>query len=198
MAGIRFNKLFRAKDDNQIEQLLPVKLLDTVWDDLRAPATAINPPGQASDPDWDAIEGGWLFDAASTEVLFVIMQFPHTYKEGSNIRPHVHWEPTDANSGNVVWRMEYKWYNVNGTRPGSWTQEDITDAADGTSGKHQIAAFTEIDGTGMGLSSLFVWKISRIGGDASDTYGVDARMMEIDIHFQVDTPGGSYDEYSKS
>src|SRR6056297_1943626 len=121
MAGERYNKLFRATDDNKIEITKPIVLLDTVWDDLRAPATAINPPGQVSDPDWDNTNGGFLFDAAGTETLWIIVQMPHTWKLGSNIRPHLHWMPTNTNEGNVLWRMEYKWTNYQGTDAATFT-----------------------------------------------------------------------------
>ena len=46
------------------------------WDDLRAPVTAINPPGAESDPDLDASTGLLLFDAGGTELVFLMMQMP--------------------------------------------------------------------------------------------------------------------------
>ena len=197
MAGERYNKLFRETDDNKIQITKPIVFLDTTWDDLRAPATAINPPGQESDPDWDNTNGGWLFSDEGTEVLWVIMQMPHAYKIGSNIRPHIHWSPTNTDTGNVLWRMEYKWTSFEDTDAAEFTTLDILDAGDGTALKHQIAQFAEIDGTGKGLSSILSIKLSRIGGDATDTYNADALLKEFDIHYQIDTPGGSYDEYNK-
>lgn len=169
---------------------------DTVWDDLRSPATAINPPGQVSDPDWDNTNGGWLFDAAGTEVLWLIVQMPHGWKEGTAIRPHIHWMPTNTNTGNVLWRMEYKWTNVHGTDAGTFSTLNVLDAGDGTALKHQIAGFEEIDGTGKTLSSMLSIKLSRIGGDVTDTYNADALLKEFDIHYQMDALG-SDEEYVK-
>ena len=119
----------------------------TVWDDIRAPATAINPPGQVSDPDWDNTNGGWLFDPAGTEILYIILQFPHSYKEGSNVDPHVHWMPTNTQPGSVLWRIEYKWTNIDGTDAGATTDVDLLAAADGTALKHQLDAFGRQTGT---------------------------------------------------
>jgi hypothetical protein len=35
------------------------------------------------------------------------------------------------------------------------------------------------------------WKLSRIGGDGTDTYTADARLLEFDIHYEVDSMGSS-------
>jgi hypothetical protein len=93
--------------------------------------------------------------------------------------------------------MEYKWTTNEGTDAASFTTLNVLDAGDGTALKHQIAQFDEIEGTGKGLSSILSIKLSRIGGDETDTYNADALLKEFDIHYQIDTPGGSYDEYNK-
>ena len=173
----------------ELERMIPRKPYTPAWDDLRAPATAINPPGAASDPTFDATNIGWLFDAGSTEILLIIMQMPHSWKLGSEIRPHVHWEPTSTNTGNVYWRMEYKWTNTDDTEAGTYTTINMLDAGDGTAYKHQLASFDPISGTGKTLSSLLSIKLSRIGGDATDTYTGDALLKEFDIHYQVDGYG---------
>lgn len=159
------------------------------WNDLRAPASAINPPGGVDDPDFDATEGGYLFDPAKTEQLFVYLQFSHSYSEGTDIKPHLHYEAINANSGNVLWRLLYKWYNVDDVRPSSFTQIDVVDAVDGVADKHQIASFPDITGTGKKLSSMFVCKLQRVGGDALDTYGSDVRFLEFDLHYKENSIG---------
>lgn len=169
----------------------------TGWDDLCAPATAINPPGAASDPDWDTTNIGWLFDDASTEVLHIVMQMPHSWEEGSMIYPHVHWMPPSSDTGSVLWRMEYRWTNVGDQEIGAFTTLDVLDAGSGNNYEHQIAAFAGISGTGKTLSSIISIKLSRIGGDASDTFVGDALFKEFDIHYQTDTPAGSEEEYVK-
>jgi hypothetical protein len=157
------------------------------WDDLRAPATAINPPGLVSDPTFDSTNIGWLFDPSSTEILFIILQMPHSYSEGTNIIPHVHWESTDSNVGTVKWRLEYKWTNVGDIESGSYTAIDITPSTDGNSLKSLISGFGEISKTGARISSILSVKLSRIGGD--DTYTGDALLKEFDIHYEKNTIG---------
>lgn len=170
------------------------------WDDLRFPATAINPPGAASDPDFDTTRGGWLFDAGSTEMLFVIGQLPHIYKEGTGIRPHVHW--IQENAGDVYWQLDYKWFNNGASPDADFTTLNTVDKAftfaipSPNTGIAQISPFTEIDGTGMKASSVLMMKLSRIGGNGADTYTGDALMVEFDIHYMSDGHGTQL-EYTK-
>lgn len=168
----------------------------TVYDDLRFPATQLRVNPATSLPNFDYTEIGFLFDDGSTETLYIIAQMPHSWKEESTIYPHVHWMPTSTNTGSVLWRMEYKWVSIGDTTPGSFTSIDILDAADGIALKHQIAPFPAISGVGKGLSSILSIKLSRVGGDASDTYTADALLKEFDIHYEIDTLG-SREEYVK-
>jgi len=160
-----------------------------VWEDLRAPATVINPPGVEADPDWDATNIGWLFDAGGIEILYIIFQVPHSYKEGSDLYPHVHWQPTSTNGGNVLWRIDYKWTNMDATDAGSTTPVELLAPGDGTVLKHQLDSFAVLDGTGKTISSILTIKLSRMGNDEDDTYTGDALLKEFDIHYQVDTVG---------
>jgi hypothetical protein len=168
----------------------------TVWEDLRFPATAINPAGAASAMVFDTTNIGFTAGAAGTQVIAIIGQMPHSWKEGSDIYPHIHWEPTTTNTGNVLWRLEYKWTNIGDTEPAGFTTLDILDAGDGTALKHQIASFAAISGAGKTISSIITMKVSRIGGDATDTYTGDALLKEFDIHFESDTLG-SRSEFTK-
>lgn len=159
------------------------------YDDLRFPATAINPAGLTSPMTFDTTNIGFLANATATQSIGIIAQLPHSWKQESTIRPHIHWMPTTTNTGNVLWRMEYKWTNINDTESGSWTTLDILGAGSGTAFKHQLISFGAISGVGMKISSILSIKISRIGGDASDTYTADALLKEVDIHFEIDSVG---------
>jgi len=166
------------------------------FDDLRFPATAINPPGSASDPDFDTIRGGWLFADGSTELLFILGQLPHNYNEGSTLHPHIHW--VQENSGDVLWQLDFKWFNNGAEYPADFTTlQTVKKVFNYSSGSlSQISAFQPITGEGMGISSMFAMKLSRIGGDAADTYTGDALMMEFDFHYEIDGHG-SEREYLK-
>lgn len=170
-----------------------------VWEDLLFPAAAINPPGGASDPDYDATVGGWLFDATGTELLFIQAQLPHSWAR-TVLKPHVHWQKTTSAAGNVLWRLEYRWARIGEAMDGSWTTLDTTTAIvsdQDTADVHAISAFDEIPRTTEDISDMLLMKFSRIGGDASDTYGADARLLEFDIHYQKNALGSEY-EYERA
>lgn len=164
------------------------------WDDLRFPASGINPPGAVSDPDRDPDDGMLAFDAAATEVVAIQVIFPHNYKQGTTVRPHVHWMKTTSAAGDVKWRLEYKVFDPNEVLPGAWTTLDVTSAAAGTpdtdtANKHLISEFGPIGLDSSGVAPALIMKLSRIGGDAADTYGADAKLIEFDIHYLIDTWG---------
>lgn len=174
---------------------------DDYWDDLRFPATAVNPPGLGSDPDFDTTNGGYLFDASSTELVFFAAQMPHQWREESTIRPHVHWQKTTSATGNVYWRMEYKWAPKNTVMDAAFTTLNVTSTVSATpdtdeADKHLISSFGDITASGKGLSDMLMIKISRIGGDAADTYNSDCRLLEFDIHYRSNSLG-SVAEFAK-
>ena len=167
------------------------------YEDLRFPATSVNPPGSASDPDWDMTNGGWLFNAASTEVVYIIAQLPHSWAEGTEIEPHVHWQKTTSASGDVLWRFEYKWAPTNDVMDTSFTTLNVSSTVDGTpdtgtADKHLVSSLGWIDSSNKQISDMLIMKLSRVGGDALDTYGDDARLLEFDIHYKVNSRGSLF------
>lgn len=174
-----------------------------LWDDLRFPAQAINPPGGAEDPDVEPTTGLLLFDPDNTEVIAGVAQFPHGWVEGSYIYPHVHWTKTSSASGNVLWRLRYEWVNNGEIFTGNYSNtldisnvvEGITD--DNTSGQCLVSSFDGIDGAGKTLSSILFWGVLRVGGNEADTYAADARLIEFDIHYMKDSLG-SVDQFEKN
>lgn len=164
------------------------------WEDLKAPASGINPPGAASDPDRDTTHGTWLFDAASTELVFIHAQFSHKWKEGTFVVPHIHWYKTTSAAGKVHWEMWYKWFPINNIMDATWTTAFSTATNPPTSDtnqgfKHLITSFGEVPCTGKHISDMLIIRLAREGGVSADTYGADASLVEFDIHYQIDTPG---------
>ncbi len=169
---------------------------NTFWDDLRFPAQAINPPGLPSDPARDSNDGTFLFNPTGIDLLMGIAQLPHSWSIGTPLRPHIHWSPIDVNTGSVFWRLEYQSASIDQAFPGSWTTLDITHAGSGTAEMHQVISLGSITTTGLGLSTIFKWRLSRQGDEASDTYTDQARLLEFDMHFEIDRPG-SREEFEK-
>lgn len=165
------------------------------WDDLRFPAQGINPPGAVSDPDIETTTGMPLFNASSTEVLAGIAQMPHSWREGTAITPHVHWQKTTSAAGNVLWRLQYEVVANGGIAAMDYgSQLDAVTPVAGTpdlntANQVLISSFGDIEMTGSLISCLVLWKLARVGGNAADTYGADARLLEFDFHYQVDSFG---------
>lgn len=162
----------------------------TTWEDLRFPVGGLNPIGSAAPPTVDTTDGTLLFSKSATNVIVCQAQMSHQWKEGTAISPHIHWSPTTTGGGNVVWRIEYQIADINGTFSGSWTAQDMTVAAGTTAEKHLMSEWaTDIVMTGLHISAMLKIKVSRIGGDAADTYDADARLLEFDLHYEQDAFG---------
>jgi len=170
---------------------------EPVWDDLKAPATTAK-VGGTKDPDFIKITDNgsgstgvytYAFDKNTEEELFFVLQFPHEMKTGSTISPHVHWMPTDTDTGTVRWGLEYTWVDINGVF-GNTNIIYSEDPAAGTALTHHLAPFPDISGTGItGVSSMMMVRIFRDAANAADTYDNDAALLEFDIHYQIDTMG---------
>ena len=172
------------------------------WDDLRFPVQAINPPGQASDPDVEASTGALLFAAGGTELVYGIAQMPHAWREATAIVPHIHWQKTTSAAGNVLWQFDYEVFNNGDVAAMNFpNQLQVTEPVGGTpdndtANEALISSFGEVSMTGKNISCLIHWKLSRIGGDAADTYGADARLLEVDFHYSIDSLG-SAEQFTK-
>lgn len=166
------------------------------WDDIRAPANAFALGANA--PTWGTFLGGlntWIFSAALDQEVEASFQLPHGYAEGTDVELHIHWAPMTTDNGNVVWEYEYSAAAINGTFPAPTTSTS-TDAADGTQYKHQVHDLVTISGSGLGISSMILVRIARLGSDGADTFTGTAALLEIDLHYQINSLG-SDDEYVK-
>lgn len=167
----------------------------TVFDDLRTPLSAlrITGPGGTTPPDEVLYKGSVVlaFGGAGTddEKAFFIVQIPHTYKEGSDVTPHIHWTPEDNGAGNVRWVLTHSWANTGAAFPAETTDTQVF-ACDTVTDKHQLDDFTVISGAGKTISSMILCSIQREDSDGSDTYdNKDAYLLEIDFHFELNTMG---------
>lgn len=193
-------KILRQWIVAQFERLEPLVNQQT-WNDLRFPASSLQT--HAAFPGFDSVNGGWLFSSTLTEVLYQQAQLPHTWEVGTELIPHVHWMKTTSAGGDVLWRMSYKWASIGEVMDAAFTDVDSTTLVAGTpdndtANEHLITSFGSLDAKGKGMSDILMMKIARIGGDASDTYGADARLLEFDIHFKLSSMArGSSKEYVK-
>lgn len=194
--------------DNTVTISYRLRLSDTVWDDVRVPILSVK-LGGSKDPDFAKVfdDGAgsqgvftYLFDKSVEEEVYFVLQLPHSWKAGTNIRPHVHWFPAaNGAAGQFVrWGLEYTWASI-GEVFGA-TTTIYTDASSATTatipgddpliaGKHYMSLLPEIDATGKGWSSMLICRLFRDATDSADTYNNDAGLLEFDCHTQMDKLG---------
>jgi hypothetical protein len=180
------------------------------WDDLRVPGS-IGKGGGTNSPTYSRILGDstgtsigifcYIFDNNTDHRdLFYEVQFPHSYKEGTDIKPHIHLlipDTTPLNiTGTLTFELEYTWSNVNeifnyttiltGTR---------TITVDDVRRKHIILPFPQISGVSKKISSMIIFRISRIN-TLTGNFNSPIGLLEVDFHYQQDG-NGSTQEYIK-
>ena len=179
-----------------------MRQVDGLWDDMRVPAQeVVNIPGPL-EPQWMQLlddgfgsEGVWALHFDIGHQSFFNIQFPHDWKVGTDIYPHVHWT-TDASAGpgDVVWGLEYTVTPV--FAPFPLTSVLLTLPPGLVSGPyiHEVTGFgpPSIDGSLLGLSSMLLCRIWRDVG----TYPGLIALLEIDFHYLKDDLG-SVSQYSK-
>ena len=172
----------------------------TVWDDMRIIPNVFDVPG-GTDPgiiNYQPAGSGTIFKVyafAKGDEGFFTVQLPHSYKAGTDLKPHVHWTPGPrgvAESGNIVqWRLDYSVAAIGSNFPASQTLS-FADACDGVNNKHQMTAEATISGVGLGESSQMWGRIYR-WNDVSDTWvgtGNDLPIfIEFDVHIQCNKLG---------
>ena len=157
-----------------------------VWDDLQLVLTA-GKLGASSKPDYDYTNLGYLFPRNdATEIIYLVGQLTHGYKENSRIFPHLHWEQSAVQ--NVTWKIDYKWFNLGDAVPAGWTTLNV-DSPTITYVSGDISQLSStmngIDGTGKKISSLILIKLYR----DDNVYVGDALAFQLDIHYQKDSDG---------
>ena len=168
--------------------LTDVDDLPNRWEDLRVPMTSAK-QGVTSPPGFDVFLDtvrAYAFSKAADEELFFVVQLPHAWKEGSDIIVHAHWAPKDTDTGNVLWRLEYTWANIDGTF-GATALTHETQDADGVAYKHQKVDMGTIAGAGKTISSMLICRVFR--DTSGDDYDNDAFLLAVDFHYQVDAIG---------
>jgi hypothetical protein len=181
----------------------PYKTDKTFWDDLMFQITTLATGGTPPDPIVFGPSGAvrcYAFDGASTlEAVEGAIQLPHRWKVGTAIYPHVHYAPTTANTGTILWQLDYYWLGFNAAASGAPTtiQASTTPAQGspmGTAWKHMINAFPAITPGVQNISSIIMFRLFR--DPTADTYPDDVALMGFDVHFEIDS-FGSFGEYSK-
>ena len=158
----------------------------------------------ASAPDNVAYNGTTIvmpaFDGGvTTEQMYGCIELNHDYKEGSDIFFHVHWCPTTANTGNVVWQLEYVILRTGFVSTATTVQ--VLDPASGVAWKLHKAELPRINGANLKMSDQFTFRLFRDptynSGGIADTYPNDAVVATVGLHVQVDG-FGSKQKFTKN
>jgi hypothetical protein len=171
-----------------------------LWDDFTAGASTLGALGSVN-PDAVTLFGaggikGLAFDGGSTtEMLHGSTELLHGYAEGTPLRVHVHWMPTTADAGSVLWQLEYSILNPNevATAP---TIISAADPAAGAAWTHQVVGIDTITDVSMKIGSHLMYRIFRDPSESADDYTQDAVLMSVGIHAKNNS-GGSRQEYIK-
>lgn len=158
------------------------------WEDLRFPASGINPPGAASDPTRSTTTGLLQFSGIANNVIAGVAQMPHGWEQGTLVRPHLHLRHPTANTNVSRWLFEYDiadgatpFTNAEGTYT---TLSTISVTNPNNVNTQTIASFGNLTMTGFRESAVIVWKITRLAAtDVLDTDTSAITLLEFDIHY---------------
>ena len=178
----------------------------TRWNDLRVEPVVRTTGAKA--PTFTAYKTNvYLYDfdnavLASEKEIFFTVQLPHDWKEGSTIYPHVHWvNRTTGTAGHVVkWAMDYTKAKIGATfgATSNISGTAIVGGGDITvADEHMVTSLTAITMTGDTISTVLVCRAYRNSSDAADTYTGTAGLLYVDFHYEIDSIGGSADEFTK-
>lgn len=166
----------------------------TVFDDLLPHSVTVG--AGASAPSFTAFNGNlkaYEFVGATTlKELNMSFQIPHSYKEGSDIVPHVHLHiPDDVTGGTIKFYFEYNWTNVDQTGVVATTTISGTTVRTPSQGinTNSKLIFPAITGTGKTISSIISCRIYRDPTDVADTFAASVWMKAADLHYEKDTIG---------
>ena len=132
------------------------------------------------------------FDKATEEAFSGGLEVPHSAKLGATLSFHVHWSPTDTDTGDVRWGLEYAFFQEDTGAVSTGTTIYVTDTAGGTAWVRQTVAFASISVPASELGLQFAFRLFRDATDVADTYDNDAAITStVGLHYEIDTPAGS-------
>lgn len=166
----------------------------TVWEDANVGATTLFGPA-ATQPDLaEFLDStgtgtgiyGRAFDVG--EKVSGDVEIPHSYKEGSDLYFHLHWQGITAPTGTdkVQWELTYCIADPEVVMPAATTITVETDFD--TQYENKLSAFAAISGASVTIMGQFIFTLERIAA-TTDEYGGDALVQTVGLHYEQDTGG---------
>ena len=161
------------------------------YEDMRFPATTVRTNPASEFPEFDTTIPGRLFRHTATDSVYLIAQIPHAWREGTTLLPHVHWQKTTSAAGGVYWQLSYQWASIGQALEDAVVIGNATPSvSDGnTANVHALTRLGNIPADEKHISDMLLMTLSRVHDNAADTYAASARLIEFDIHYQVNSPG---------
>lgn len=180
------------------------------WDDMKFPANrlatgASNPPTYAQYANDGATSVGVYalrFDyqgtAGNEEQAWFTGQFSHQWREESTINIHAHVSPENTTACNFRLCVEYLLGRPVQNFQATTTTVCATFASDQVILKQQLESIADVVMTGYTLSTMIHGRIFRNSSHSEDTCTATGLWLhELDIHFEIDQPGGSRQRTTK-
>ena len=134
----------------------------------------------------------YKFSDGAIDELFFCFHPNHDYRAGTNIYFHVHWAPSNTNTGTCEFMVEYSYASMQTGTPTysvfpAVSTLQILQAGSGTAETHQVAESTTFLPSGFETDGLLLARLYRDarGANANDTYAGDAWILTADIHYEV-------------
>jgi len=167
---------------------------DLRWEDLRFPAQAINPVGFTSAPTLETLETGFpgtlLFSGVQDDMVAGVLQMPHAWAVGTEIRPHIHWLKQTGSASVASWQLYTRKLGCPGSVAEAWSAANngvLTSGNPAQSNEQLLTVFGAIDMAGQVESAMVAWRLYRRGTTDADNNGVT--LLELDFHYQVTKQG---------
>lgn len=157
------------------------------------------PVSPAAAPAVVAIPGGSTvyalqFSGAAVNEVFFRMAIPEWFRiDTFNLLFRVHWGPSSAAAGQVVWNVDYQVSDPGTALAGPATTVGIPAgfiATSGTADDHQVTDLTAIAGSGLatatavsGEASMLLGRLWRNPADANDTYAAAVWLWRLEARF---------------
>lgn len=180
----------------------------TVWLDTNIPALGLGRGASAPDVvsflSGGNIQGLGFDGLATTEQVFGSFEVAHGYLESSTFYPHIHWMPTTSACGVVKWQLELASVveESGGAFPDTVLNYTIITCATGVAWYAKEVDFVNSNGTegveatGIKPGTTCLFRLFRNPGDAADTYGADAGLINFGVDFEVHRIGETTRDFS--
>lgn len=142
-------------------------------------------------------EGTYLyaFEEGKTQEIFFTCQLSHSYREGTDLKPHCHiMIPTIQANSIIDFGLEYTFINVNDTMTNTTILSNALPSPD-TALKHSVHSLGVISGVGKKISAILVCRLFR-KNVVANSYTSPVYLLSFDFHYQISTIGSQF-EYHK-